>query len=152
MNIQQYLSERGVTYECHHHAPAYTAQELAAEEHVSGRKTAKAVVVRTPTQFAMCVLPAHRKLDMVKAARALRAKQVELADESHLARLFPDSEIGAEPPFGRLYNLETLIDRSLAEEDEVVFEAGRHDESIRMNCREYMSLAQPTIADIAAGA
>ena len=152
MDIRQYLTEHGVRFEAHRHNPAYTAQELAAQEHISGRKTAKAVVVRTPKQFAMCVLPANRKLDMVKTAQALRARQVELVDEAQMARLFPDSEIGAEPPFGELYQMETVLDRHLAEQDEVLFEAGRHDESIRMSCKDYLSVAKPRIVDIAAGA
>ncbi len=146
--IQNYLSENNVAFTVHEHVPAYTAQEMAAEEHVSGRKTAKPVIVKTPGGYAMCVLPAHRKLDLAKAAHALHAKQVELASERELGELFPDSEIGAEPPLGELYRIRTVMDRELSDADEVVFQAGTHRHSIHMDAGDYVSVTHPEVSDI----
>jgi len=80
MKITDYLQSQNVQFETRQHPPAYTAQEVAAEEHVSGRTLAKAVVIRADDNYALCVLPAHRKLDMEKAAAALKAQQAFLAD------------------------------------------------------------------------
>jgi len=151
MKISEYLKEKGVYFSMHEHAPAYTAQEVAAEEHVSGDMLAKAVVVRAGEGYAMCVLPASYKLDMSKAADALRvkARKVRLADETELAKLFPDVEVGAEPPFGNLYDLPTLVDVHLAEDDEIMFRAGSHRQAIRMKYADYAALAEPDVADLA---
>ena len=46
MNLQSYLDEQGVHYRMSQHAPAYTSQDLAAAEHIPGRKVIKPVVVR----------------------------------------------------------------------------------------------------------
>lgn len=149
MDIGKYLRDHGVAFEVHTHRPAYTAQEVAAEEHVSGNMMAKAVLVHADDHYAMCVLPASYKLDMAKVARAADARSVHLADETEMAKLFPDVEVGAEPPFGSLYDLPTMVDEHLAAQEEVVFQAGTHQDAIRMKYADYASLVQPTVADLA---
>lgn len=148
MNIQEYLQKQNVSFESHEHVPAFTAQEVAAEEHISGKTMAKTVLVRADDSYVLCVLPAHLMLDMEKVARQLRAEQVFLADETDLAKLFPDSEVGAEPPFGNLYDLPTLVDEHLASDEYIVFQAGSHRQSIRMAFEDYRRLVNPTIANI----
>jgi Ala-tRNA(Pro) deacylase len=86
---------------------------------------------------------------MGKVAKALKAKKVRLADESEMAKLFPDVEVGAEPPFGNLYNLPTVVDEHLATDDEIVFQAGDHRHAIRMKYAEYAKLAEPAVANLA---
>ncbi|MFW6132324.1 MAG: aminoacyl-tRNA deacylase [Planctomycetota bacterium] len=149
MKIQDYLSQQGVAFKVHEHPPAYTAQEVAAEEHVSGDLLAKAVVVRGEKGYVVCVLPASYKLDLKRAAEALGEKEVRLADESELAELFPDAEVGAEPPVGKLYDLPTLVERQLTADDEIVFQAGTHRQTIRMKYADYEKVADPQVADIA---
>jgi Ala-tRNA(Pro) deacylase len=149
MKIQDYLKQHGARFELHEHPPAYTAQEVAAEEHVSGNRLAKVVVVKADKDFAMCVLAASYKLDMERVAAALDARKVRLADESELAKLVPDTEVGAAPPFGELYSLSTVVDSHLAEEDEIIFQAGTHRQAIRMKYADYAALAKPAVADLA---
>lgn len=149
MNLGEYLKEKGIPFESYEHLPAYTAQEVAAEEHISGNLIAKAVVVHADGQYALCALPASYKLDMGKVAKALKAKTVRLADEGEMAELFPDVEVGAEPPMGQLWNLPTLVDRHLAGYEEIVFQAGTHRQAIRMRYSDYESLTKPQVADLA---
>ncbi len=149
MEIGQYLSDHGVSFEAHEHPPAYTAQEVAASEHVSGKMMAKAVLIRDDGGYLMCVLPASHKLDLTKVADIRQANQIRLADENELAELFPDVEVGAEPPFGNLYNLPMLVDTHLAERDEIVFQAGTHRQTIRMSYADYASLTEARIEDLA---
>jgi len=149
MDIGEYLRQQGVPFEEHEHPPAYTAQEVAAEEHVSGDIMAKAVVVFAEGKYALCALPASHKLDMDKVAKALKSKSVRLADETEMAKLFPDVEVGAEPPFGNLWNLPTLVDEHLAADEEIVFQAGTHRGAVRMQYADYASLVKPSVADLA---
>lgn len=149
MRISEYLEQHGVAFQTHEHSPAYTAQEVAAEEHVSGNQLAKGVLVRADDEYVLCVLPASFKLDMDKVGKMLKARHVRLADETELARCFPDSEVGAEPPFGSLYNLPTLVDIHLGYADEIVFQSGTHREVVRMRYADYESLVRPRVADLA---
>jgi len=149
MKIQDYLREQKIDFELREHPPAYTAQEVAAEEHVSGDMLAKSVVVRAGKEYALCVLPASFKLDMKKVAKVLKTRKVKLADEEELAKLFPDAEVGAEAPFGNLYDLQTLVDEHLAEDEEIVLRAGTHSHAIKMKYADYASLVKPTVAELA---
>ncbi len=149
MKIQDYLEEQKAKYTAHVHSPAFPAQEVAAEEHVSGNMLAKTVVVKAGDNYAMCVLPASYKLDMKKVAKAMKAKKVRLADEGEMAKLFPDVDVGAEPPFGNLYGLPTMVDKNLADGEEIVFQAGTHSHAIRMKYADYASLVKPAVFDLA---
>jgi len=149
MDIREYLREKGVPFEVHEHRPAYTAQEVAAEEHVSGDVIAKSVVVAADGKYAICALPASYKVDMAKVAKLLGAKSVRLADEGEMAKLFPDAEVGAEPPFGNLWDLPTLVDQHLAEDEDIVFQGGTHRLAVRMRYDDYARLVQPKAGDLA---
>jgi Ala-tRNA(Pro) deacylase len=149
MKVQDFLADKRIPFQTHEHLPAFTAQEVAAEEHVSGYNVAKTVVVAAGQRHILCVLAAAHKLDMEKVALATGADHVRLADETEMARLFPDTEVGAEPPFGNLYQLPTYVDERLAEAPEIVFPAGSHRQTIRMSFADYEELVQPVVADLA---
>jgi len=143
MNLQSYLDDLGVAYRLSHHRTAYTAQDLAAAEHVPGRQVVKPVVVRADGQFVMCALPASHRIDMRELRKQLQADQIELADESKLAELFPDCELGAEPPVGKLFGIPTLMDESLVADARVTFQAGTHCDAVTMSLADYRRVAQP---------
>ena len=103
--LKQYLDRENVPYQHDVHRTAYTAQEVAAEEHVPGKLVAKTVVVKADAQFALAVLPASLRLDTAALRTALGAKEVRLATEFEFTGLFPDCDVGAMPPFGNLYGL-----------------------------------------------
>ena len=146
MNLQTFLDEQGVNYRLSHHNPTYTSQDLAATEHISGRKVIKPVVVRADGQWMMCALPASHRVDLRELREQLRAKDVVLADEQTLERLFPECELGAEPPIGKLYGMPTLMDESLVADETVTFQAGTHSDAVTMPLSDYRRVADPEIA------
>jgi Ala-tRNA(Pro) deacylase len=145
MEIKEFLSKSGVHFEIHKHTPVFTAQRMAAVEHERGRYVAKPVIVRADGRYLMCVLPASHHLDWAKLKTHLAAQSVELAKESEIADLFPGCQVGAEPPFGNLYGLPTLMDKALERDDHLLFQAGTHEEAIRMSMADYQRLAQPKV-------
>ena len=149
MEIEKVLREAGVKFTRREHPVAYTAQEVAAEEHVSGDDVAKPVLVQAGEKNVMCVLPASCKIDLGKLAKALKVKSCRLIGEADMAKLFPDVEVGAEPPFGKFYGLETLVDKRLAERATITFTAGSHRSAIQMDYADYARLAEPGEADFA---
>lgn len=146
MNLQSYLDEMGVRYRMSHHDAAYTAQDLAMSEHIPGRKVIKPVVVKADGAFVMCALSACHRVDLETLKDQLQASEVTLADEAKLAELFPDCELGAEPPIGRLYGMTTLMDESLIRDTHVTFQAGTHDNAVTMSLLDYRRAAQPELA------
>jgi Ala-tRNA(Pro) deacylase len=144
--LQSYLDDMQVAYRVSHHPSAYTAQDLAMAEHVSGKKVIKPVIVKADEEFVMCALPACYKVDLDELRNQLQVRDVELAQEDHLRQLFPDCEVGAAPPIGRLYGMTTLMDESLIRDDHVTFQAGTHTDAVTMSLADYRRVAQPELA------
>jgi Ala-tRNA(Pro) deacylase len=147
--LQAFLDQLDASYRVSQHDDAYTAQDLAMTEHVPGRQVIKPVLVRADGQFVLCALPACYRVDLDELKGQIPAEEVKLADERSLMDLFPDCELGAEPPVGRLYGVLTLMDESLTADDHVTFQAGTHNHSVTMSLAEYRRVAQPEIAHFA---
>jgi Ala-tRNA(Pro) deacylase len=149
MQVIDYLDQSGVAYDVRQHPPVFTAQGLAQREHEHGKYIAKPVIIKADGQYVMCVLPAPYKVDLGKLKTHLGAKVVELADEEQIGKLFPDCELGAEPPFGNLYDLPTLMDKALERDDHIMLQAGTHSKAVRMSMADYRRLVQPKVLEFA---
>lgn len=143
--LKEFLDRNNVRYICITHSTAYTAQEIAALTHIKGRELAKTVIVKIDDTLAMAVLPAshHVNLEMLKAASG--AGKVGLATELEFRARFPGCETGAMPPFGNLYDMPVFVDESLTKDDEIAFNAGTHNELIRLAYKDFERLAQPKV-------
>ena len=151
VRLKDYLEEHGVNYQVLYHQRVYTAQEVAASQHVSGKELAKVVMVRVDGKLAMVVLPASSMVDLKRLKEVFPEKKVKLAQEEEFQGIFPDCEIGAMPPFGNLYDLEVYVDTALAERSHIVFQAGSHVETIRIAFKDFAHLVQPQVVNFATG-
>jgi len=149
MNVDEFLRQSGVEFARIQHQQAFTAQAVAQAEHVSGKEMAKTVIVKSEDEFFMLVLQGCKLVDLDKASQVVGAP-VEMATEGETKRLFPDVEIGAEPPFGSQFGLQTFVDSGLAQQPQIVFRAGTHTATIRMSYGDYEKLEKPRVADFAA--
>ncbi len=148
--LEEYLSSSGVRFEIEQHRLAYTAQQLAAAEHISGKQVAKVVMAIADGGVVMLVLPASSNVQLEKLRRELGVGELRLAKEEEFATIFPDCEVGAMPPFGNLYGLPVYIDRGLTRAREITFPAGSHVESMRLAYEEYDRVVHPRAIDFAA--
>ncbi|MFL6554194.1 MAG: deacylase [Verrucomicrobia bacterium] len=143
-----FLNQNNVQYEILHHPETVTAQRIAQAEHVKGRHQAKVVMLKSGDQHLIAVLAADHHIDLEKIEKAI-GKPVSLAKENDFKSLFPDSAIGAMPPFGNLYSLPTYVDKHLGEQDYIVFEAGTHTDAIKMSYSDYEKIVKPKVGDLA---
>jgi Ala-tRNA(Pro) deacylase len=143
------LEESGIPFEVVTHDPAFTAQHLAARMHVPGREFVKAVVVRLDDRYAIAAVPAHRLVDRAALARAAGAGRCNLASEAEFRELFPECELGAMPPVGKLYGLATYVDEEVTRDETVVVNVGTHAEAVRLRYADLARLAQPTVGRFA---
>jgi Ala-tRNA(Pro) deacylase len=148
--LEGYLRENAIPYQTQHHARAITAQEVAATEHVPGKMFAKTVMVTADEETAiMLVLPAPYHVNPEKAAAAVGTREVHLAEEERFAETFPDCEVGAMPPFGNLYDVPVYVDKTLAEDETIVFRAGTHTDTMSVIYADFERLVEPTLAEFA---
>ena len=146
-SLTKLLDGEGIRYITIQHSRAYTAQEVAAAAHVSGKEMAKTVVTKIDGKPALVVLPAGEKVNLDQLRADTGAHDVALATELEFESLFPGCELGAMPPFGNLFGLDTYVTKSLAEDDEIAFNAGTHTELIRMPYRDYERVVHPKPID-----
>ncbi len=163
MNVQTWLRESGVSFNVIGHAPTYDAQRMAQALHVSGDEVAKTVLLRADGGYlyVVAILPASRHIDLEAASAGMGNCRLELASEIEIGEHCPDCEFGALPPFGSRYGMKTIVDSSLALDEElgeesdgelggeldreIVFEGNNHHESIRMKFADFRKLENPLV-------
>lgn len=149
-SLKKFLDEKKVKYELKKHKEVYTAQEIAAATHTPGSELAKVVVAKAKEGFFLAVLPASYRIDMKKLKGAVGATgDIRIATEEEFKSLFPDCEVGAMPPFGALYNLPTVVDKALEEDEKIAFNAGSHKELIKMKFNDFKAVEKPRLSAFA---
>jgi Ala-tRNA(Pro) deacylase len=138
-----------ISFTLRHHALAFTAQDVAACEHIPGDQLAKPVIVIADGQPMMVVLPASYVVNITKLAAALGVREIHLADEEDFASMFDDCEVGALPPLGNLYGLDVYVDESITRDRHIEFRAGTHTDTIGIEYADYERLVQPKAIDFA---
>ena len=118
--VEQYLQAHDIPYLMRHHAPAMTARQLAELEDID---------------------PQTR--DMIQSRNAW------IASEQDLQQLFPKCELGAMPPLGELYNMQVYAENDLSEDQEIEFNAGSHEDAIRMRFTDWQKMVHPTMKHFA---
>lgn len=143
--LKELLDEHRIKYVIITHSLAYTAQEVAASAHIPGKELAKTTIVKVDGKLAMAVLPASAMVHVKRLKEAIGARNVELAEESEFRDAFPDCETGAMPPFGNLYGMDVYVEESLAEDEEIAFNAGTHTELLRMAYKDFVDVVKPKV-------
>jgi Ala-tRNA(Pro) deacylase len=141
--IREALKECGQIYQETHHPAAYTAQDVAREEHVSGHQVAKVVVVMVDGKPVELVLPASRKVLLESVRKLLGARTARLATEAEIKEIFSDCEVGALPPLRHGEDVPILMDRTMKAPGGILFQAGTHRDAIRMGFRDWFHMVKP---------
>lgn len=147
MNLRKFLDENQIKYLIVEHSPAYAALDVASSAHIAEWELAKAVMVKLDGKMAMAVLPATEKVDLAALAEAAGTKLAATVPEQEFQGLFADCQPGAMPPFGNLYNLPVYVDKSLATNDLIAFNAGTHHTLIRMHYADFERLVRPRVVE-----
>lgn len=147
--FEEFLAAHGGKYERIEHPEAFTAQEEAAAAHVSGWSWAKVVIVKEREGFAMAVLPACCAIETDRLKGVIGRGEIELASVEEILKTFPGCELGAIPPFGRLFGLSTFVEEALVNQRDITMPAGDHRSAVRMRASEYVRLAEPRLGQFA---
>jgi len=147
--LKELLKKKNINYKTIKHTEAFTAQEIAATTHTPGKEMAKVVIINGDDKYFMAVLPASYRIDTEKLKNVLKVKKLRLSTEEEFEKLFPDCEIGAMPPFGNLYDIPVYVDKTLSEDENIVFLAGNHKVSMRMAYKDFAEIVKPNTEEFA---
>jgi Ala-tRNA(Pro) deacylase len=139
------LDQRGVPYEELRHRVTFTAQEVAQSEHVSGHRLAKVVIVLADGRPVELILPASRRVVLDRVRKLLSASLVRLASETEMDKIFTDCETGAIPPLRHWKDVDVLMDDSVPRAGDLVFQAGTHEDAIRLKFEDWLPLVNPRV-------
>lgn len=137
--VSNFLKTQDVEYDVLTHPHSATSGESAQAAHVPGARLAKSVILEDEQGFLMVVLPSTRQVDLQELHRQLKRNLV-LATEYEFGGLFADCEIGALPAIGSAYGVETVVDDAIAEQPDVYFEAGDHEQLIHVSAETFQAL------------
>ncbi len=139
VTVLDYLDDHDVNYDVVTHTHTATSSESAQASHIPGRQLAKSVLLEDDGGYLMVVLPSDRKVNLGELHRVVR-RNLGLATETELGGLFLDCEVGALPAVGPAYGIETIVDDAIAEQPDVYFEAGDHEQLIHVSAEDFNAL------------
>jgi prolyl-tRNA editing enzyme YbaK/EbsC (Cys-tRNA(Pro) deacylase) len=152
--ISDLLKQNGFWFETFEHEPVRTSEEAAnIRDGYDIHQGAKALIVRikiskTNKKFVVLVIPGDLKFEVNKVKLLFGAKDVRFATPQEVFELTSGVQPGGVPPFGNLFNLETIVDPSLLENEKIVFNAGDKSFSIAMKSSDYQKIVNPVVKSI----
>jgi len=137
--LQKYLADKGIAYDVMTHRHTDNTINTANAAHVPARRMAKPVMLEDEDGYVMAVVPANQHVKINKLNQFL-GRKLGLATESELSVLFYDCEVGAIPPVGDAYDIDTVVDDKLDLCHEVYLESGDHEDLIHLTGTSYQKL------------
>ena len=150
--IIQKLNDSGIEYLTAEHGNTSEESDRAMGYDVTKRPHhggAKAIVVkgkRTGSYFHF-VLPEDMKLDQKKVKEFI-GERFSFASAEELVAV-TGCVPGSVPPFGSAIGMKTHVNKPLAENEEIFFNAGSLTHSVRMKYKDYERVEQPIVVDLA---
>ena len=151
MTLQHFLDRNHFSYELVKHPYASDSLSVAKQAHLKPEQLVKCVMLEDEFGYVMAVCQASSRISLSALHYALNRK-LEFATEYEIADLIGDCVLGAIPPVGELYEVDMVVDDDLLNQDELYFEAGDHEDLVRVSSAtfekivehaEYASFARP---------
>lgn len=130
--VKSYIDGRGVGYEVIAHPTSGSSHETAEAAHIDEGHIAKGVILKDSAGAVMVVIPGDAWVNLPAIRKELDREMV-LAEEKDAAGYFPDCDLGAIPPLGPAYGMETLMDKALISLAYVYLESGDHRSLIKID-------------------
>lgn len=102
-------------------------------------------------RHVLAILPGNRKLDFSAVATLFEARKCGFASPD-TAQALTGCVMGSVPPFSLDPALAIVVDQDLLANGTLFFNAGRLDRSMELDTKDWLAVAQPRIAKIAADA
>lgn len=146
--VKDYLDKNKIDYEAIAHKTVYTAYDAAQTLKKELKEIAKNLLIQADKTFVLVVVSADKKIDFGKLKKALGVKKVSLPNEKLMIRVLKIKP-GAISSFGKLHQLETIMDKALVQTQKAVFSAGSFTDSVLMRVKDFIRLEEAKLADVA---
>jgi Ala-tRNA(Pro) deacylase len=147
--IKQLLDEHKVHYEYKEHEEVLTSEDAAKARGEDIKIGAKAMVLKADGKFVMCILSAALKIDSKKVKEILAVKDLRFATPEEVFEK-TTALPGGVPPFPNLFGFESIMDKSILENEEMAFNAGERTKSLKIKTSDYVRVMKPRIENFSA--
>lgn len=145
--ITEILDSQSIKYEVTEHEPVYTSEQAAKVRNESINTGAKSLLLKVDSNFILVVLPGGKRLSSKKVKDIFRLKSLRFATPQEVKEIM-GCGIGACYPLGKIIGLKTIVGSALLENDEISFNPGLHDKTIKLKLKDYLLIADAEVADI----
>ncbi len=149
-NAMRHLDKEGVSYDVHEYSPSsgIDARSVAATLHEDIRRVYKTLVTRGRSQtLYVFVLPATSELDLKKAARCAKEKNMEMLPQKELLGRTGYVHGGCSP-IGMKKPLKTFLDESAKEHETIFISGGKIGFQIEIRPMDLVEISGAEFADI----
>lgn len=150
------LTEAKATFRVIEHAAEGKSAEISVIRGNRPDQAAKAMVLDVRgggggRRHVLAILPGSRKLDFAAVATLFEARKCGFASPE-TAQELTGCAMGEVPPFALNPALTIVVEEDLLANETLFFNAGRLDRSMELDTRDWLAVAQPRVAKIAAKA
>lgn len=98
-------------------------------------------------KFIQAIVPAHKRISLKKLKKIVDEKNVSLAHPDEV-QIITDCVVGSVPPFASLWDIESYMDKTVLDIDEIVFSAGTLEDSIFITPQDLSKINKSHVVDI----
>lgn len=147
--IIELLNSNNIKYQALEHEPTPTCEDSARVRGTSMDQGAKALICFADKQPILIVLPCSYKLDSKVFKNEFKVRDLRFATPEEVFQL-TGLQVGAIPPFGKLFEMPTYIDEKLNTNENIAFNAGDRCKSVIMKYKDYIEASGGIIGRYAA--
>jgi Cys-tRNA(Pro) deacylase len=142
--IIKMLENKKIKFDHYEHEPVYNSEDAAKIRGTKVHQGAKALILQADKEFIVLVLPADLKADLEVMKKKLGFEKLVMASKDSVKGK-TGLEVGSIPPFGSVMKLRTYVDSRLSDNEEIAFNAGRHDRSVKMKYQDFIKIENPQV-------
>jgi len=146
--VKRYLDSKNIDYEELAHKTVYTAYDAAQTLKKQLKEIAKTILIEADKTHVLVVLPADKKIDMEKLKKVLGAKKVSIPNEQVMIKVLKIKP-GTLSSFGKLHNLEVIVDKAMLGVKKAVISTGSFTDSVLMKVKDFIQSEEARLANIA---
>lgn len=148
------LTEANAKFRVIEHAPEGRSEAISVIRGNRPDQAAKAMVLDIRgggggRRHVLAILPGSRKLDFGAVAKLFEARKCGFASPD-TAQELTGCAMGSVPPFALNPALAIVVDQDLLTNHTLFFNAGRLDRSMELDTKDWLAVAKPRVAKIAA--
>ena len=148
------LTEAGAKFRVIEHEAEGRSERISAIRGNRPEQAAKAMVLDVRgggggRRSVLAILPGSAKLDFNAVARVFEARKAGFASPD-TAQQITGCVMGSVPPFSLNPDLSIVVDEDLLKNETLFFNAGRLDRSMELDTKDWIAVAKPKVARIAA--